>query len=165
MVPVPAPRSALSRLLVGGLLLLAAGCSGPDDGPSVPEPTREVQPASAGRPVTVRLITPLACAAVPLGSVRFEPLVVGDAEAEQVERCQDGPDALTTTYVFTVRVPGSGPVTVVPGDQPAATFDAAQALVTGAVTVRYAQRGAGRYVVDAIEHRDSTTSMETAPPA
>lgn len=160
-----APRSALSRLLVGGLLLLVTGCSGADDDLPAPEPTREVQPVSAGRPVTVRLITPLACSAVPLGSARFEPLVVGDAEAEQVERCQDGPHSGTTTYVFTVRVPSSGPVTVTPGDQPAATFDAAQALATGMVTISYAQRGAGRYVVAATDHRDTTTVMETALPA
>lgn len=162
---MPAPRPALSRLLVGGLLLLVAGCAGADDGPPAPEPTREVQPVSAGQPVTVRLVTPLACSAVPLGSARFEPLVVGDAEAEQVEPCQDGPPANTTTYVFTVRVPSSGPVTVAPGDQPAATFDAAQALATGAVTIRYAQRGAGRYVVDAIDHRDTTSALEAARPA
>ncbi|CAA9394803.1 MAG: hypothetical protein AVDCRST_MAG35-579 [uncultured Quadrisphaera sp.] len=160
-----APRSALSRLLVGGLLLLVTGCSGADDDPPAPEPTREVQPASAGRPVTVRLITPLACSAVPLGSARFEPLVVGDAEAEQVEPCQDGPHAGTTTYVFSVRVPGNGLVTVAPGDQPAATVDAAQALATGVVTIRYAQAGAGRYVVAATDHRDTTTAMESAPPA
>jgi len=148
-----APTTPLRLLVAGGLVLLAAGGSTSGDDAPAATPIRPAQPAIGGEPVTVYLSTALACANVPLQAARFEPLTVGHVEAEQIEGCQE--QQVFSTYVYTVRVPSGGQVTVTPGNQPAATFDAAQARSAGWVTIHYAREGEWQYAPSSKQYGSS----------
>jgi hypothetical protein len=115
---------------------------------------------AAGETVRVYLATALACRNLDEETARFSPLEVDGAEATEVEGCQE--QEIFNSYVYDVQLPQTGDITVTPGNQPPATFDATQAVAAGAVTIFYARKGAGQYEVSSIVYgKDDAVASAT----
>jgi hypothetical protein len=96
----------------------------------------------------VYLATALACQFLQGQSARFTPLKVSgpggyNVTVVPIADCQE--QRIFNTYVYDVPMPATGQVTITPGNQPAATIDAAQVTKSGAVTVFYAREGEGQF--------------------
>jgi hypothetical protein len=128
------------------LTVVASGCGDR-------EPTKSGgKGAIPARWERVYLATALACKNLDSQDARFTPLVVRGPDytttIEPLDGCRDqtsGPnDAATATppwhwhsYLYNVPVPTSGQVWLTPGNQPAATVDAAKFNASHAATIYY----------------------------
>lgn len=100
----------------------------------------------------VYLGTALGCSNVEGQSARFTPLAVsGPGYTTLVTPVEDCKELrITNSYVYDVPMPATGQVTITPGNQPAATLDAARVVSGRAATVYYGRVSEGQFQVTVI---------------